>query len=172
MLWFMLWDLFAALVTTFVPQSFFTQHGQGVFAMLVVVLVSIPMYVCATASTPIAVGLLLSGISPGAALVFMLTGPATNIATLMVIKNELGKRELILYLIAIVTSAVFAGLTLDWLFTYFNWQLDLSQGAHSDIMGVVYQGSALILAGLILFQNAETGIYPAFLAPTPQHNLR
>jgi len=152
MLWFMLGIFFAALVTTFVPQSFFTQHGQGVFAMLVVVLVSIPMYVCATASTPIAVGLLLSGISPGAALVFMLTGPATNIATLMVIKNELGKRELILYLIAIVTSAVFAGLTLDWLFTYFNWQLDLSQGAHSDMMGVVYQGSALILAGLILFQ--------------------
>ncbi len=62
--------------------------------MLVVVLISIPMYVCATASTPIAVGLLLSGITPGAALVLMLTGPATNTATLMVIKNELGKREL------------------------------------------------------------------------------
>jgi hypothetical protein len=82
----------------------------------------------------------------------MLTGPATNIATLMVIKNELGKRELILYLIAIATSAIFAGLTLDWLFTYFNWQLDLSQGVHSDMMGLVYQGSALILAGLILLQ--------------------
>jgi hypothetical protein len=166
MLWFMLGIFFAALVTTFVPQSFFTQHGQGVLAMLVVVLVSIPMYVCATASTPIAVGLLLSGISPGAALVFMLTGPATNIATLMVIKNELGKRELIFYLIAIVASAIFAGLTLDWLFTYFNWQLDLSHGAHSDMMGAVYQASALILAGLILFQMQKRYLPRVFSADT------
>jgi hypothetical protein len=134
--------------------------------MLVVVLVSIPMYVCATASTPIAVGLLLSGISPGAALVFMLTGPATNIATLMVIKNELGKRELIFYLIAIVASAIFAGLTLDWLFTYFNWQLDLSHGAHSDMMGAVYQASALILAGLILFQMQKRYLPRVFSADT------
>lgn len=152
MVWFIIGIFFAALVTTFVPASFFTQYGQGVFAMLVVVLVSIPMYVCATASTPIAVGLLLSGVSPGAALVFMLTGPATNIATLMVIKNELGKRELMLYLIAIVVSAVSAGLILDWLFTYFNWQLELSHGEHSDIMGLAYQISALVLAGLIGFQ--------------------
>jgi uncharacterized membrane protein YraQ (UPF0718 family) len=74
MVWFLIGIFFASLVTTFVPDSFFTEYGQGVFAMLLIVLISIPMYVCATASTPIAVGLLMSGISPGAALVFMLTG--------------------------------------------------------------------------------------------------
>lgn len=152
MLWFLVGIFFAALVTTFVPQSFFTDYGHGVFAMLIVVFVSIPMYVCATASTPIAVGLLLSGVSPGAALVFMLTGPATNIATLMVIKNELGKRELVIYLVAIVTSAIFAGLLLDWLFDYFNWELALTHGEHSDMMGLLYQASAFVLAGLIAFQ--------------------
>ncbi|MFQ3248488.1 MAG: uncharacterized membrane protein YraQ (UPF0718 family) [Glaciecola sp.] len=152
MVWFLIGIFFASLVTTFVPDSFFTEYGQGVFAMLLIVLISIPMYVCATASTPIAVGLLMSGISPGAALVFMLTGPATNIATLMVIKNELGKRELLIYLLAIVLSAVFSGLLLDWLFTYFNWQLDLSHGEHSDMMGIIYQASALILAVLIVYQ--------------------
>ncbi len=58
---------FAALVTTLVPAGFLTQYAQGILAMLVVVVISIPMYVCATASTPLAVGLLLSGITPGAA---------------------------------------------------------------------------------------------------------
>ncbi len=152
MIWFLIGIFFAALVTTFVPPEFFTQYGKGVFAMLIIVLISIPMYVCATASTPIAAGLLLSGISPGAALVFMLTGPATNIATLMVIKNELGKRELMLYLIAIVVSAVGAGLVLDWLFQIFNWQLDLAHGEHSEMLGLVYQASAIVLFGLILYQ--------------------
>jgi uncharacterized membrane protein YraQ (UPF0718 family) len=152
MLWFLIGIFFAAVVTTLVPAGFLNQYTQGILAMLVVVLISIPMYVCATASTPIAVGLLLSGITPGAALVFMLTGPATNIATLMVIKNELGKRELGLYLLAIVCSALAAGLILDFLFEQFEWQLQLSHGEHSDMMGVFYQGCALVLAGLIMYQ--------------------
>ncbi|WP_299076032.1 SO_0444 family Cu/Zn efflux transporter [uncultured Paraglaciecola sp.] len=152
MSWFLIGIFFAAVVTTLVPEDFLNQYAQGIVAMLVVVLISIPMYVCATASTPIAVGLLLSGITPGAALVFMLTGPATNIATLMVIKNELGKRELGLYLLSIVCSAVVAGLALDFLFQYFDWELQLSHGEHSDMMGRIYQGSALVLAGLIAFQ--------------------
>lgn len=156
MLWFLIGIFFAALVTTLVPSGFLNQYAQGILAMLVVVLISIPMYVCATASTPIAVGLLLSGITPGAALVFMLTGPATNIATLMVIKNELGKRELGLYLLAIVSSALTAGLILDVLFEQFDWQLQLSHGEHSDMMGAFYQGCALVLAGLIVFQLQKT----------------
>lgn len=152
MVWFLIGIFFAALVTTLVPVGFLNQYAQGILAMLLVVLISIPMYVCATASTPIAVGLLLSGITPGAALVFMLTGPATNIATLMVIKNELGKRELVLYLLAIITSALGAGIILDLLFEQFNWQLQLSHGAHSDMMGVFYTGCAVVLAAMILYQ--------------------
>ncbi|MGS2719153.1 SO_0444 family Cu/Zn efflux transporter [Paraglaciecola aestuariivivens] len=152
MLWFLIGIFFAALITTFVPDGFLQQYTNGILAMVLVVLISIPMYVCATASTPIAVGLLMSGISPGAALVFMLTGPATNIATLIVIKNELGKRELALYLLAIISSAVFAGLLLNWLFAQFNWQLQLAHGDHSDMVNSLYQISALILALLIGYQ--------------------
>jgi len=106
MKWLLIGIFFAALIQTFVPQNFIAEYGQGLIAMLIIVLISIPMYICATASTPIAVGLMLSGVSPGAALVFMLTGPATNIATLMVIKNELGKRELALYLVSVIGSAL------------------------------------------------------------------
>jgi uncharacterized membrane protein YraQ (UPF0718 family) len=152
MLWFLVGIFFAALVTTLVPAGFLTQYAQGILAMLVVVLISIPMYVCATASTPIAVGLLLSGITPGAALVFMLTGPATNIATLMVIKNELGKRELGLYLVAIISSALVAGMILDVLYEQFEWQMQLSHGEHSDMMSMFYQACAAVLAGLIVYQ--------------------
>jgi uncharacterized membrane protein YraQ (UPF0718 family) len=94
----------------------------------------------------------LSGITPGAALVFMLTGPATNIATLMVIKNELGKRELGIYLLAIVFSAIGSGILLDFLFEKFEWQLVLSHGEHSDMASIFYQVCAVILAGLIAFQ--------------------
>jgi uncharacterized membrane protein YraQ (UPF0718 family) len=165
MLWFLVGIFFAALVTTLVPEGFLTQYAQGIWAMLVVVLISIPMYVCATASTPIAVGLLLSGITPGAALVFMLTGPATNIATLMVIKNELGNRELGLYLLAIISSALIAGLILDVLFEQFNWQMQLSQGEHSDMVGVLYQGCALVLAGLIVYQLQKMFL-PTFFKPS------
>lgn len=152
MVWFLIGIFFAALVTTLIPAGFLEQYAQGMIAMLLVVLISIPMYVCATASTPIAVGLLLSGITPGAALVFMLTGPATNIATLMVIKNELGKRELGLYLVAIVISALTAGVILDALFEHFQWQLQLSHGEHSPMMGLFYQFCAGVLALLIIFQ--------------------
>jgi uncharacterized membrane protein YraQ (UPF0718 family) len=91
-------------------------------------------------------------LTPGAALVFMLTGPATNIATLMVIKNELGKRELGLYLLAIISSALVSGLMLDFLFEKFDWKIQLSHGEHSDIMGIFYQVCALVLAGLIMYQ--------------------
>ncbi|KXI29637.1 SO_0444 family Cu/Zn efflux transporter [Paraglaciecola hydrolytica] len=157
---FMLWLLiglgFAALVTTLVPPDYLAQYGQGVVAMLVVVLISIPMYICATASTPVAVGLLLSGITPGAALVFMLTGPATNIATLMVIKKELGGRELFIYLVSITLSALVAGLTLDFLFDYFGWQMQLAHGGHEGMLGFVYQASAVILALLMGFQLYKT----------------
>ncbi|MDU0353797.1 SO_0444 family Cu/Zn efflux transporter [Paraglaciecola aquimarina] len=152
MVWFLIGVFFAALITTYVPDDFLAQYAQGVFAMLVAVVISIPMYICATASTPIAVGLLMSGISPGAALVFMLTGPATNIATLMIIKNELGKRELALYLVGIVSSAILCGVVLDYLFSQFGWQLNLYHGGHSDMLGLLYQVSAFVLAGLIIFQ--------------------
>ena len=152
MLWFLIGLSFAALITTYVPADFLSQYGQGVLAMLVIVLISIPMYMCATASTPIAMGLLLSGITPGAALVFMLTGPATNIATLMVIRDELGTKELLLYLLSISLSALAAGLALDYLINYFDWQLQLSHGQHEGMLGTVYQVSAIILAVLLAVQ--------------------
>ena len=99
--WLVIGLVAAAVITALVPQSFFLQWGNGVVAMIVMVIVGLPMYICATASTPVAASLLFAGVSPGAALVFMLTGPATNIATMGVIKEQLGLRSLIAYLVGV-----------------------------------------------------------------------
>jgi len=92
--WLVIGLVFAALVQTFVPVTFLAEWGSGLPAMLLMLVVGIPMYVCATASTPIAAGLLLAGISPGTAMVFLMAGPATNISTLGLIGKELRKRSL------------------------------------------------------------------------------
>ncbi|MCJ8312006.1 MAG: SO_0444 family Cu/Zn efflux transporter [Pseudomonadales bacterium] len=170
MKWLLIGLMFAAIIQTYVPITYLTQYGQGIFAMMLIVIVSIPMYICASASPPIAaglvnlyipnsetwntpiIGLLLAGLSPGAALVFMLTGPATNIATLMVIKNELGKKELMIYLLSVITSALVCGLIVDWLFVYNNWQLDINLAVHHEMVTVLYQGCAMILFGLMGWQ--------------------
>lgn len=113
--WLVLGLLFSAAVQTWVPPTFLAEWGSGLLAMMVMVLISIPMYVCATASTPIAAGLLASGISPGTVLVFLLAGPASNIGSLGVIRQELGQRALTAYLSGVVVVAIAAGYLLDWL---------------------------------------------------------
>ena len=85
--------LLAGLITLLIPDNFFMSYGiTGLLAMIIMALVSIPMYICATASVPIAAGLILSGLEPGAAFVFLMAGPATNIATISVITKLLVKK--------------------------------------------------------------------------------
>ncbi|MDQ9092278.1 SO_0444 family Cu/Zn efflux transporter [Pseudoalteromonas haloplanktis] len=134
MVWLMIGLFFAALVQTYVPESFLTQWGSGILAMLVVILISIPMYICATASTPIAAGLLLSGVSPGAVLVFMLAGPATNIATLGVVANELGKRAVAAYLTGVIGVALCFGFLTDYLVTEFGFVVTPLLGEEHEVL--------------------------------------
>ncbi|WP_100657895.1 SO_0444 family Cu/Zn efflux transporter [Alteromonas flava] len=152
MKWLLIGLFFAALIVTYVPANWMAEYGSGPMAMLLMVMVSIPMYICATASTPIAVGLMMAGVSPGAALVFMLTGPATNIATLMVIKQELGKRELLVYLVALISSALIAGWALDGVIAQFDLSINLAHGVHSDMQSLIYSLSAIVLAVLMIWQ--------------------
>lgn len=76
--WLLVGLALAAAIKTWVPTDFLTQWGDGVIAMLVMAIIGIPMYICATASTPLAVGFLAAGLSPGAILVFLMAGPATD----------------------------------------------------------------------------------------------
>ncbi len=123
--WLVLGLVFATLIRTYLPPEFLASYGSGLFAMLLMIVISIPMYICATASTPVAAGLILAGISPGTALVFMMAGPATNVSTLGVIKNEMGTSVLLYYLLGISLCAIGFGYLLDWGASYYA--IDFSQ---------------------------------------------
>jgi uncharacterized membrane protein YraQ (UPF0718 family) len=114
-LWLAIGILLAGAVATWVPPQALAGWGSGPTAMLLMLLVGVPMYICATASTPLAAALLLAGISPGTVLVFLLAGPATNLATLMVVRKELGNATLVAYLTGIAVSSLALGLALNGL---------------------------------------------------------
>ena len=104
----------ASLISAVVPEDFFAPLlGGGIFAMLVMMALGIPVYVCATASVPVAAALMAKGVSPGAAMVFLMTGPATNAAAFMTLWASLGRRTAIVYLITVACCSIAAGLLLD-----------------------------------------------------------
>ena len=112
--WLVIGLVIAALISVILPDDFFTRYiGNDFLSMLIVLLASIALYVCATASVPIAAVLILKGLSPGAALVFLMAGPATNIATITVIGKSIGKSTVFSYLISIIIGAFFFGFLID-----------------------------------------------------------
>ncbi len=112
--WFFIGVFLAGLITTLVPDDLMaTLLGGGLSSMLVMLVVGIPLYICATASTPIAAALIMKGVSPGAALVFLLVGPATNITSLSVLTGILGKKSTLMYLTILSVCAVLMGLGVD-----------------------------------------------------------
>jgi len=107
----------AAAISALVPDDFFAETlGAGFLSLIVMMVVGIPIYVCATASVPIAAALMMKGISPGAALVFLMTGPATNAATISTIWKIMGKRSAVLYLMTVGVTALAAGVLLNAIF--------------------------------------------------------
>ena len=149
-LWLLVGLFFAALVQTYVPGDFLAKWGDGIWAMLVMVIVSVPMYICATASTPIAAGLLLAGVSPGAVLVFMMAGPATNIATLGVVSKELGKRALIGYLGGVLGVALISGMLVNYLVATFGFEVIPQIGPEHELLPQnVVAISGIVLAALM-----------------------
>ncbi len=111
--WLLIGLLVAAAVLTWVPETLLADWGSGPLAYLVMMLVGLPMYICATASTPIAAGLMAAGVSPGAVLVFMMAGPATNLGTLGIILRELGRWPLTAYLLGVLVTSALFGFALD-----------------------------------------------------------
>ena len=124
-LWLLAGLILAALVGSYLPPESLSSWGSGPPAMVVMLLIGIPMYICATASTPLAAAMILAGVSPGTVLVFLLAGPATNLATIGVIQKEMGVRTLILYLVGISVSSILIGLTTDLLVNTFNIPIEV-----------------------------------------------
>ena len=140
----------AAIISALVPDDFFMDKlGRGPGVMLVMMAVGIPIYVCASASVPVAAALIVKGLSPGAALVFLMTGPATNAAGLATIWNALGRRTAILYLLTVAGCALGAGLLLDAL--VYNTTIEVITHAHEMIPPVVQTLAAFVLLALLAY---------------------
>jgi len=146
--WFLLGVLLAGLITVLIPDDVFSRYlGSGLTAMLLMLAIGVPLYICATASTPIAAALILKGVSPGAALVFLLVGPATNVASLTVLTGILGRRATAIYLGTIAVSAVFFGLVVDQTYAImgFSAQAMVGQAAEVVPLWVQWAGALLVL---------------------------
>jgi len=151
-LWLVFGLLLAAAMKTWAPPMILADWGSGLTAMLLMLLVGIPTYICATASTPIAAALLLAGISPGTVLVFLLAGPATNIATMGVIHKEMGKAVLVTYLMGICVSSVAIGLATDALLNTFDIDIysQISMAEEWMPSWLAYLSSAVLLAAALI----------------------
>jgi hypothetical protein len=144
--------LIAGMISALVPPGFIEQNlGGGVRPMLVMLLVGIPLYVCATASTPIVAALALKGLSPGAALVFLLAGPATNAATIMLVAKILGKRIAAVYVAVIASVALLMGLAVNALYCMASLSITgWISTEHHEAGGVVPAVLSVFLLLLIL----------------------
>ncbi len=152
--WLMIGLIVAGLITVFVPDSFFALFVDNSFlSMLVVLLFAIPMYLCATGSIPIAVALMMKGLSPGAALVLLMAGPAVNAASVLVIGKVMGKRTMIFYIASIVIGAIVFGLGIDYLLPR-EWFTSSLEQIHNCNHGPSYFNIACTLLLVALLLNA------------------
>ena len=106
--------LVAALIQVAIPDEFFLHFGsQPLLQMLVILIVAVPMYICSTGSIPVAAALIMKGLSPGAALVMLMAGPAVNLASILVVRKALGRRFTWIYLLVIVCFSILFGLLVN-----------------------------------------------------------
>lgn len=146
--WFAIGLLVAGLITTLIPGDTIGRYlGGGLHSMLIMLGLGIPLYICATASTPIAAALILKGISPGAALVFLLAGPATNVTSLTVLLGILGKRATAIYLTTIACTAVLFGIAVDQVYLWLGISVQAVVGQASEIVPswARYAGALILL---------------------------
>jgi len=150
---FLIGLVIAAAITYFLPAEFLAGTGlkSGILGMLLMIIIGVPMYVCATASIPIALSLILKGFSPGVAFVFLAVGPATNAASLGILSKSLGKQLIIYYLATLIVLSIVFGYLLDFVFAYLGVnpqdQLAVGHGHHDhSSMGLIPYEVQIVLS--------------------------
>ena len=168
--WLVIGLLVAALITTLVPHDFMeTMNLSPILQMLLIIVVAVPMYVCATGSIPVAAGLVAVGVDPGAAFVFLMAGPATNAATITILRKTLGQRALLVYLLSIVCGALVGGVVISYLLPT-DWFAVASRGVCGecvvgDGIGLVPIVCGVIMAALVVWSfvfNKICGCHKSF----------
>ena len=149
--WLVLGIAIAGVIHILVPESFLQSYlSGGISSMLIMLLAGIPFYICATASTPIAAALILKGVSPGAALVFLLAGPATNAATISVVYGLFKKRATIIYLSSIAVCSIIMGLLLDAVYHNFGISAQSVAGSAGELLPHWFSIAAAVLLACLI----------------------
>ncbi len=142
--------ILAGIISALIPDGFFERYlGSNVLSMFLMLIVGIPMYVCASASTPIAASLIMKGISPGAALVFLLVGPATNAVTITTVGKTLGRQSLAVYLISIAVFSLLLGALLNTATAYFGFKKIILLHQHEMLPEKLKLFGTFLLCGLL-----------------------
>jgi uncharacterized membrane protein YraQ (UPF0718 family) len=150
--WLLLGIVIAGVISYLVPDDFFTRYlGNELLSLLIMLVVGIPLYICASASTPVAAALVLKGLSPGAALVFLLAGPATNAATITVVARYFGRAATMLYLVSISLCSLGLGWLTNRLYAWSGlditqWVSEVGAAAESPVMVAAAVALLLLLA--------------------------
>ncbi len=163
--WLIIGTLIGGLISAVMPSNFLDQHLPFPWDFLVIILISVPLYVCATGSIPIAISLISKGFTPGAGLVFLIAGPATNAITLSFVRAKLGRRSFYLYIFSIIGVSVLLGLGFNYLWAMLGQPSQLIMGAGKilPMSWKVVSGAALILLILVsFFKKKEQLIDPDF----------
>jgi len=150
--WVIIGVLAGGFLTAVIPQNLFARYlGNPLISFPLMIMVAVPLYVCATGSIPIAAALIAKGLNPGAALAFLIAGPATNTVTITVVGKLLGKRALVTYLVSIILMSLGAGLVFDFLYRFLGGNPSLITGAGRHLPLWLQISSSALLA-IILFK--------------------
>ncbi len=149
--WIMIGLLLGAVISFAVPQNFIADYLSNKFvSYIAMLLIGIPMYVCATGSIPIAASLVMKGMSPGAALIFLIAGPATNTATIAFIAGRMGKKTVIIYLITIIIVSVFFAFLFDMIASHYGFDFSRAHSHSAIFPNYLKLISAIALLALII----------------------
>jgi uncharacterized membrane protein YraQ (UPF0718 family)/copper chaperone CopZ len=149
--WLAIGIIIGGILTFYIPSDIMEKYLSNSFISYPLMLIfAIPFYVCATGSIPIVSALILKGLNPGAGFVFLFAGPATNTATLSFVGGKLGKKSLLIYLITIISSAIFFGLFIDYIWYSSGKDINLISGSMVMIPQWLRISSSIILIALII----------------------
>lgn len=177
--WLIIGLVLAAVISVLIPDDFFSSFiGNDLIGMFVILIASIPLYICATSSVPVAAVLMMKGLSPGAALVFLMAGPATNAATITVLNKVLGRKTMWAYLISIISGAIVFGLLIDnflpreW-FTFGGLHHHMSgHEGHWELPNWLKWGSSISLSLLIINGYLQKYISSKKEIKSTEHNIQ
>lgn len=167
--WLVIGLVIAAVITVYVPDDFFTVLGSTpILSMLVALVVAVPMYVCATGSIPIAMALVLKGLSPGTAFVLLMAGPAVNFASYALVSREMGHRAASAYLGSIIVGALAFGLLIDYVLPQHWFEIGAMHACHmhGGSLPLFPTLCSAILVGLLIYSMINSKLFKKHIKTT------